>query len=131
MARLGRPGLIDDQKQELWSRWRKGESLSDIGRALEKQPASIFGMLRLFGGYCPSVRKRAQNTLSLEEREEISRGFSVGLSLRQIERDLDRSPSTISREIQRNGGMNRYRANIADSKAWDRARKLKLCRLSQ
>ncbi|WP_445083814.1 helix-turn-helix domain-containing protein [Candidatus Vondammii sp. HM_W22] len=88
-------------------------------------------MPRLFGGYCPSVRKRSQNALSLEEHEEISRGLSVGLSLRQIARDLDRSPSTISREIQHNGGMNRYRANIADSKAWDRARRLKQCRLSQ
>ena len=130
MSRLGRPGLSEDQKKEVWKRWRNGESLSDIGRALEKHPASVFGVLKLFGGYCPPLRKRPENALSIEEREGISIGLSRGTSIRQIARELNRSPSTISREINRNGGVQRYRANVADQHAWDRARRPKLCCLA-
>ena len=130
MARLGRPGLTDDQKAELWRRWHIGEGYSDIGRAIGKFPASVFGVLRLFGGYEPAVRTRSTTHLSLAEREEISRGLSAGYSMRDIAQQLGRSPSTISREIARNGGARRYRANIADEKAWDRARRPKLCHLA-
>ena len=122
--------MNDEQKSELWSRWRNGESLSDIGRALEKHLASIFGVLRLYGGYLPQVRSRSTRFLSLGEREEISRGICAGLSLRQIATDLGRSASTISREITRNGGPRRYRANPADEMAWGKARRPKNCRLA-
>jgi IS30 family transposase len=131
MARLGRPGLTDAQKAELWCRWRNGEGYSDIGRELGKFPASVFGVLRLHGGYTPTARTRAINRLSLAEREEVSRGLSADWSLRQIARHLGRSPSTISREVRRNGGMRRYRANLAEEGAWDRARRPKLCRLAR
>lgn len=131
MARLGRPGLTDSQKAELWDRWRNGEGYSDIGRALGKFPASVFGVLRLHGGYTPSHRVRAANHLTLSEREEISRGLCAGWSMRQIAHHLHRSPSTISREINRNGGIRRYRANAADDNTWARTRRPKLCRLAQ
>lgn len=131
MARVGRPGMSDVQKEELWRRWRRGESLSDIGRALEKFPASVFSVLRLYGGCMPTPRTRSGSALTLAEREEISRGVSSGSSMRQIASDLGRSPSTISREISRNGGLARYRANTADDNAWERARRPKLCCLAQ
>ncbi|MBW9267911.1 MAG: helix-turn-helix domain-containing protein [Candidatus Thiodiazotropha sp. (ex. Lucinisca nassula)] len=122
MAQRGRPGLSQDLKQEVWRRWRSGESLSDIARAVNSQPGSIFGILRLHGGISPAKRCRAENSLTLSEREEISRGLSAGRSMRAIAADLMRSPSTISREIARNGGIERYRAIQADEKTWDRAR---------
>src|SRR6056297_483722 len=102
MARLGRPGLSDDQKAEVWHRWRKGEGYSDIGRAIAKHPASVFGVLRLQGGYTPAARTRSGNHLTLADREEISRGLSAGWSMREIARQLGRAPSTVSREIDRN-----------------------------
>lgn len=131
MARLGRPGLTDRQKAELWQRWHNGEGYSDIGRAIGKFPASVFGVLRLHGGYEPAARTRSARQLSLGEREEISRGLSAGMSMREIARQLDRPPSTISREINRNGGVRRYRATIADNEAWTRARRPKPCWLAQ
>lgn len=130
MAQLGRPGLSPDLKQEVWRRWRSGESLSDIARAVNSQPGSIFGVLRLHGGISPAKRCRAEDSLTLSEREEISRGISAGRSMRAIAADLMRSPSTISREIARNGGIQRYRAIQADEQAWDRARRPKLCLLA-
>ena len=130
MTRLGRPGLSDDEKAEVWKRWHSGESLSDIGRALSKHPASIFGVLRLFGGYQPAKRVRRASSLSAMEREAISRGLASGHSMRLIAAELNRSPSTISREINKNGGVARYRAAIADARAWERARRPKLCTLA-
>ncbi len=119
------------QKEELWRRWRHGEGHSDIGRALGKFPASIFAVLRLHGGCAPPKRSRSEMTLSLVEREEISRGISSGASMRQIARNLGRSPSTICREIHRNNGWRQYRADTADENAWRRARRPKLCRLAR
>lgn len=131
MARLGRPGLTDEQKDILWQCWRKGDSLSHIGRVINKHPASVFGVLRLFGGIPPATRHRKSTHLSICEREEISRGLAAGDSIRQIAITLDRAPSTISREINRNGGTRRYRALRADEKAWDRARRPKPCVLAK
>ena len=131
MAQMGRPGLSADQKLEVWQRWRAGESLSDIGRAVDKHPASVFGVLKLHGGITPAERNRSQRSLSLAEREDISRGLAANLTMRQIARELGRSPSTISREISRHGGISRYRAIQADEKTWDWARRPKLCRLAQ
>lgn len=130
MARVGRPGMTDAQKDEIWQRWRKGGSLSDIGRAVGKFPASIFGLLRLHGGITPLARHRAVRALTLAEREAISRGLAAGSSLRQIARALHRAPSTISREVSRNTSSQTYRAIRADEHAWDRARRPTLCRLA-
>lgn len=130
MAQLGRPGLSPQQKAELWNRWRAGESLSNIARALKKGGGSIFGVLRLRGGIAPAARRRSRVSLSSEEREEISRGIAAGMSVRLIAANIQRSASTVSREIQRNGGESRYRAAEADWKAWDRARRPKKCLLA-
>ena len=130
MARVGRPGMTEAQKDEVWRRWRTGESLSDVGRAVGRFPASIFGLLRLHGGITPPARQRAVRALTLAEREEISRGLAAGASLRQIAQALQRAPSTISREVLRNTMSQSYRATRAEERAWDHARRPKLCRLA-
>ncbi|WP_347555274.1 IS30 family transposase [Robbsia sp. KACC 23696] len=117
MAQMGRPGLPTEGKAEVWRRWRAGESFLGIGKALGKPAGSIYGVIRLCGGYSPAVRKRSLRALTLSEREEISRGVSAGLSIRAIARELHRAPSTISREIARNGGTGHYRALDADERA--------------
>ena len=129
MAQRGRPGLSVSQKVELWRRWRKGESLSDIGRALGKHAASIHCVIRLRGGIVPLPRKRCDQALSWSEREEISRGIAAGVSMRSIASSIGRAASTVSREIARNGGLKKYRAKIADEAAWSRARRPKPCHL--
>jgi len=116
-------------KKELWERWRAGESISDIARALRKAPGSIHGMIEATGGISPPERRRRGCALTLAEREEISRGLAVGESLRAIASRLARSASTVCREVNRNGGRNRYRATKADERAWERARRPKRCLL--
>lgn len=118
------------EKAELWRRWKAGESLSDISRALKKNTGSTFGVLRLRGGIAPSGRKRSRLALSWDDREEISRGIAVGLSMRSIATRIGRSPSTVCRQIRRNGGDVRYRAGNADEKLWDRAKRPKKCLLA-
>jgi AraC-like DNA-binding protein len=131
MARLGRPGgLSAAGKKELWERWRAGESISDIARALQKPPGSIHGMIEATGGISPSQRRRRRCALTPSEREEISRGLATEASLRAIAARLGQSASTVCREVNRNGGRNRYRATRADEKAWHRARRPKRCLLS-
>ena len=130
MAQRGRPGLSPEQKRELWSRWKAGESLSEIGRALGKQPGSIHGVVASNGGYVPAVRRRSAWVLTISEREEISRGLAEGASLRRIAGRLQRAPSSISREVARHGGRHRYRAARAEERAWDRARRPKPCKLA-
>lgn len=130
MAQMGRPGLSLQQKQELWARWKAGQSLSDIGRSLGRHAGSIFGVLLSRGGIAPPTRSRSRRSLSVEEREEISRGLVAGLSLRNIAKQLGRAPSTISREIGRNGGRSKYRAANADDRAWRWACRPKACRLA-
>lgn len=123
-------GLTYQQKQELWARWKKGQSLSEIGRALGKHAGSITGMLAIHGGIAPLGRSRSARVLSSSEREEISRGISAGLTLTQIADSIGRSTSTISREVSRNGGRSRYRANVADRRAWTQSRRPKKCLLA-
>ena len=130
MSQRGRPGLTAVQKRELWARWKAGESLSEIGRVLGRQPGSIHGVVASNGGYVPAQRRRSARVLSLVEREEISRGLAEGLSIRAIARRLRRDPSSISREIARHGGRRRYRATRADDRAWDRARRPRPCKLA-
>lgn len=130
MARLGRPGMSDAQKRELWVRWKAGESISEISRALEKPPGSVFTVIRSTGGYAPAVRSRRPSFLTATERETISRGLARGDSLRGIARQLGRAASTISREVARNKGRKRYRALDAEDRAWDRSRRRKPCLLA-
>lgn len=130
MARTGRPGLPPSQKAELWKRWRAGDSISDIARGLDKNVGSIFGVLRLRGGIAPVARSRSHLALTQLEREEISRGIAAGHSIRAIASQLKRSPSTVSREIQRNGGEAHYRSSKAEERAWERSRRPKKCRLA-
>lgn len=131
MGQLGRPGMSVGQKYEVWCRWRRGESLSVIGRAIGKHPGSVFGVLKLHGGISPKDRKRSRLALNLPEREEISRGIAAGLSIRAISRKIGRAASTVSREIKRHGGVAKYRAVQADEKAWARTKRPKLCKLAQ
>ncbi len=126
MPQRGRPGLTARQKRELWSRWRRGESLSDIGRALGKHAGSIFGVLASNGGISPTTATRSASVLSLRQREEISRCVVRGLTIRAIATRLQRAPSTISREIARNGGRSKYRAARADERAWASAKRPKI-----
>jgi len=130
MAQLGRPGMSAGEKADLWRRWKAGESLSDIARALKKNGGPVFGVLRLRGGIAPAGQERSQLALTLDEREEISRGIAAGLSMRSIAEGIGRSPSTVSREIHRNGGRRRYRAADADETAWERAKRPKKCLLA-
>ena len=130
MARMGRPGLSSAQKAELWQRWKSGQSLSDIGRALGKHAGSVHGVLSANGGILPATRCRSSRSLSLAEREEISRGIAVGASMRKIAAIINRSPSTVSREVSRNGGST-YRAVEADSRAWHQACRPKPCHLAK
>lgn len=131
MGQMGRPRLPPEGKSEVWRRWRTGESFLGIGKALGKPAGSIYGVIRLCGGYTPAARKRSLRALTLSEREEISRGVSAGLSIRAIARQLNRAPSTISREIARNGGTSRYRALEADERALQAALRPKRCLLEQ
>ncbi|MFJ1709964.1 IS30 family transposase [Kitasatospora sp. NPDC088346] len=130
MARLGRPGMSDMQKRELWDRWKAGESISEISRALGRPPGSIFTILKSNGGYVPPVRRRRDGGLTSAERESISRGPAQGDSMRTIARALGRAVSTVSREIARNKGTGHYRAVDAEDRAWDRARRPKPCLLA-
>ena len=120
------------QKAELWERWKSGQCVADIARALARRNKSgVYRVLALSGGIAPASRRRASVALKLEEREEISRGIAAGQSIRLIARGLRRSPSTVSREIGRNGGCSAYRASEADTRAWERALRPKPCRLAR
>lgn len=131
MAQLGRPGLSTAQKRELWQLWKEGQSLSEIGRAFERHAGSIFGVVKAHGGIVPAERCRGPRALTLAEREEISRGIAAGRSIRATASILGRAPSTVSREIRRNGGAQRYRAARADDAASSRARRPKTCVLQR
>ena len=117
------------QRTEIWDRWQRGESLKSIGRIFDRPSSSIHKVLSPTGGIRPPERKRSSRALTLEEREEISRGIVAKCSVRAIASQLNRSPSTISREINRNGGYSRYRASTADQAAWERAHRPKICKL--
>jgi IS30 family transposase len=114
----------------MWGRWQRGESLHAIGRAFDRPSSSIFGQLAPSGGIRPPPRQRSRLALTHAEREEISRGIACHLSLRAIAVQLGRAPSTLSRELKRNGGVADYRATQADQTAWDRARRPKRCKLA-
>ena len=111
--------------------WKRGESVSDIGRALDRAPGTVHSTIRQHGGVAPVERRRSRLALTPPEREEISRGVAAGDSARRIAARLGRSPSTVSRELKRHGGRRRYRAADADRRAWERARRPQPCKLAR
>ncbi len=121
----------ETDKALMWDRWQKGESLQTIAQLFNRNHSSVAGVLSRTGGIRPPRRTRSEIVLSLSEREEISRGVVAGYSIRFIAATLRRSPSTVYREIKRNGGQRYYRANEADQAAWNRAQRLKICKLVQ
>ncbi len=121
----------ETDKAEMWDRWQKGESLNSIAHHFGRSHSSIQGVLAPTGGIRPPQRCRSRRVLTLAEREEISRGVVAGQSLRWIAVSLGRAPSTVSREINRNGGQRQYRACKADEAAWDKAHRPKTCKLAE
>lgn len=116
-------------KQVMGERWQRGDSIRDIAQLFDRHHSSVQGIFSKAGGVRPRPRRRACLALTPCEREEISRGLVAGRSIRSIANSLGRSPSTVSREIQRNGGRGSYRASRADRAAWDRARRPKAGKL--
>lgn len=114
----------------VWDRWEKGDSLNAIARDLGRFHASVQGALARTGGIRPPPKRRSRLALTLAEREEISRGLVAGQSLRSIAATLGRVPSTISREVKRNGGRRGYRAAKSDDASWERSPRPKTCKLA-
>ncbi len=130
MAQGKRDRLSTEQRIDMWRRWKAGESLHEIGRAFGKGHGSIQFLLTQRGGIVPAARRRSLRTLTLAEREDISRGIACGLSIREIANGLQRAVSTVSREVTRHGGRPLYRANEADHQAWESALRPKVCLLA-
>jgi IS30 family transposase len=130
MIQRRRPGLTDSEQAEVWRNKKSGKSLSEIGRITGRSTSHIRLYVLASGGVAPRARRRSRLALRRAEREEISRGLAAGDSMRTIATALNRSPSTVSREIARHGDRKRYRANAADKAAWIRARRPKRCRLA-
>ena len=122
--------LSSAQRADMWSRWKDGQSLNAIGLALGKDKKVIHFLLARHGGIAPPVRRRSGRALTLAEREDISRGIASGCSMWVIAQHLGRASSTISREVARHGGRAQYRANEADSQAWESALRPKVCCLA-
>src|SRR6202049_1884016 len=130
MAQRRRVKLSVNQRTEMWCRWKAGQSLHEIGRALGKDHVVIHFLLARHGGIAPAARRRSLRTLTLAEREDISRGIASGSSVRDIANGLQRAASTVSREVARHGGRPQYRANEADHQAWGAALRPKVCLLA-
>lgn len=131
MPRVRRSRMTDSDKAAIWERWRRGESLSAIGRAIDRIPGAIFHVVRARGGVPPAPRRRSERALTAGDREEISRGLARGVSFSQIGVRIGRPPSTVSREVGRHGGRRAYRAAVADADTWARALRPQICRLAQ
>ena len=122
------------EKRALWEGWKSGLSLVEIAHGLDRQPTTVLRIIRDEGGIAPRPHQRSGRALRAVEREEISRGIAAGLTIRQIASRLGRAASTVSREVNRNGGLGRYRAAQAEAAAWSRARRPQqplLCRRPQ
>ena len=131
MQRVQRSRMSANDKTAIWDRWARGESLSAIGRAVDRIPAAVFHVVRARGGMPPPPRWRSSRALTGREREEISRGLATGVSFRQLGVHLGRPTSTVSREVSRHGGRQGYRAAVADAVTWTRALRPQRCRLAQ
>src|ERR1043165_6796971 len=125
-----RTPLSGAERTEVWRRWKAGESLHAIGRAVGRDHVVVRLLLKRHGGIAPASRRRSRRVLTLAEREDISRGLASGCSLRVIAQQLSRAASTVSREVARHDGRAQYRAGKADSQAWESAVRPKPCRLA-
>jgi Helix-turn-helix domain len=114
-----RARLSTTQKTDIWGRWKAAHSLHEIGRAFGKGHSSIHFLVLQHGAMVPAARRRSLVTLTLAEREDISRGIASGSSIRDMAKRLDRAASTVSREVARHGGRPQYRASEAGSEAWE------------
>ena len=119
----------ESQKALMWDRWQKGDSLQQIAQLFGRNHSSVSRILSESGGIRPVPRQRSRLALTLAEREEISRSIAIGHSIRSIAESLGRAPSTVSREISRNGDRMKYRASQADQSAWERAHRPQPCKL--
>lgn len=126
----GRSSFSAQERTALWIKWKAGESISEISRALDKDYTTVRHLIGAHGGIAPAPRRRSPLALTLAEREEISRGIAANLPIQEIARQLGRAASTISRELKRHGGREQYRAASADAKAWEHARRPKPCKLA-
>lgn len=131
MKQRPRIHYTESQKALMWERWQKGDTLHQIAQLFDRHHPSIARILGETGGIRPAPRRRSRLALAPAEREEISRAVVAGHSMRSIAALLGRAPSTVSREIKRNGGQESYRASRADQSAWDRGRRPKTCKLAQ
>src|ERR1700704_4942780 len=118
MAQGKRDRLSTEQRIDMWRRWKAGESLHEIGRAFGKGHGSIRFLLTQRGGIVPAARRRSLRTLTLAEREDISRGIASDLSIREIAKGLQRAASTVSREVARHGGGPPYSGQETEHQAW-------------
>jgi IS30 family transposase len=123
-------GPVRSRADEVWRRWREGQSLRLIARRLGKRGPSVGAFVLQTGGVQRQPPRRNGRCLSMAEREEISRGVAAGQSCRQIAARLGRAPSTVSRELARNGGRGCYRAQAADAAAFRRAQRPKPAKLA-
>jgi Helix-turn-helix domain len=128
---MARTALSAEEVDEVWRRWRSGEAVKVLARAMRRHPSTVRDLLKRCGGVRPARRRRGELRLSLAEREEISRGLAAGRSLRAIAAGLGRAPSTVSREVTNNEGRQDYRALHADAAAWTRACRPKATKLSR
>jgi IS30 family transposase len=129
MKQRTRIHYTESQRALMWDRWKQGATLHQIARLFDRAHTSVRGVLAQTGGIRPPARRRSRLALTLVEREEISRAVVAGQSIRAIAAKLKRAPSTVSREIKRNGDRACYRATLADQAAWDRSHRPKQCKL--
>jgi transposase, IS30 family len=121
----------EEEQKTIWDMREEGVPVKRIAKHLDRQNSSLRMFIADHGGKRPSARERSDLRLSLHEREEISRGLAAGLSMRAIAATLHRSPSTVCREVNANGGPAKYRALQADRGAERRALRPKRAKLSQ
>jgi IS30 family transposase len=131
MVPMVRTALSPVKVDEVWRRWRSGQAVRVLAREMRCNPSTVRDLLKRSGGIRPAPRRRWELRLSLAEREEISRGLAAGESVRAIAAGLGRAPSTVSREVAGNGGRSRYRAVVADRRAWARAARPKQTKLGR
>jgi IS30 family transposase len=120
-----------EDRTTIWDMREAGVPVKRIAKHLGRENSSLRRFIADHGGRRPTPRERSELRLSLEEREEISRGLAAGLSIRALAAVLERSPSTICREVNANGGRRKYRALEADRAALKRALRPKRAKLSQ